>query len=266
MEVVYAVTFRPQSRADQSAQLVVGTERERFVVPLVAKGAAPALDLPDVIDFGRDAVTHVTTSRTVLARNVGTAAATFVLTPSQHFSVTPQGATLAPGEVLQLRVGFTPPSAGPFEGELEVRFASTDASGAKPPTVVYTTLRGVGADVEVGLSASSVALLPTYVTKTSQKTFRILNRSGEAVRFAIKAHATRDEEALATTTRLAAIGAVATATTGGIECGDSSMISCADGAEQRLGQDHSDDEDTILASRPAALVQTIKDQTREASC
>lgn len=51
MEVSFVVTFRPESTEDYAYNLVVCTEREKFVVPVIAAGAAPALDLPDLVEF-----------------------------------------------------------------------------------------------------------------------------------------------------------------------------------------------------------------------
>lgn len=42
-----------QSRADAMCDLVVVTEREKFVVPIIALGAAAALDLPDQLNFNQ---------------------------------------------------------------------------------------------------------------------------------------------------------------------------------------------------------------------
>ncbi len=50
----------------------------------------------------------------------------------------------------------------------------------------------------VGLSHSSVHLLPTYVTKMSQKTFKVINQGHEPVRFAVKARQTPEEDLEAT--------------------------------------------------------------------
>ena len=51
MEVAYVVTFKPVSAGDYACDLVVCTEREKFVVPIRAQGQQPALDVPDVIEF-----------------------------------------------------------------------------------------------------------------------------------------------------------------------------------------------------------------------
>ncbi len=53
MEICYTVRFKPDSRSDYSYDLCVVTERERFIVPVRAIGYHALLDLPDVVDFGK---------------------------------------------------------------------------------------------------------------------------------------------------------------------------------------------------------------------
>lgn len=101
MEVVFSVTFRPQSRDDARCELVVVTEREKYLVPLIAMGDAPALDLPDKIEFG-SVHTKMTGTQTILVRNLGSKACSFQLTCSQHFDVSPREGSLAPGELTQV--------------------------------------------------------------------------------------------------------------------------------------------------------------------
>lgn len=49
MEVCYVVTFKPQEVRAYSAELIVVTEREKFVVPVGALGHRAVLDFPDQV-------------------------------------------------------------------------------------------------------------------------------------------------------------------------------------------------------------------------
>lgn len=49
MEVCYVVTFKPQEVRTYSVELVVVTEREKFIVPVGALGHRAALDFPDQV-------------------------------------------------------------------------------------------------------------------------------------------------------------------------------------------------------------------------
>ncbi|CAM9472886.1 unnamed protein product, partial [Choristocarpus tenellus] len=49
MEVCFLVTFKSQEVRAYSTDLVVVTEREKFIVPIVAAGHRTALDFPDKV-------------------------------------------------------------------------------------------------------------------------------------------------------------------------------------------------------------------------
>lgn len=49
MEVCYVVTFKPQEVRAYAAELIVVTEREKFIVPVGALGHRAVLDFPDQV-------------------------------------------------------------------------------------------------------------------------------------------------------------------------------------------------------------------------
>lgn len=51
MEVCYVITFKPQEVRLYSAELVVVTEREKFIMPVTALGHRAALDFPDEVVY-----------------------------------------------------------------------------------------------------------------------------------------------------------------------------------------------------------------------
>jgi hydrocephalus-inducing protein len=243
MEVAFVVTFRPESRDDYACDLVVCTEREKFVVPVMAVGASAALDFPDVVDFSGVAV-RLEKRQTVFVRNVGSKAARFSLSAQQPFAVSPAAGELAPGETLQVAVLFMPPGLGRFEGELEIQYDSGRS--------VYAQLVGSGHELDVGLSQGVVSLLSTFVTKSSQKTFKIVNNSDTAIAFAIKQRPSVEQDAAATTQRLATLVAPRVGRgRGGADGGE------ADGSA-------SEDEDAILASAGAQLTRRLARAQRDA--
>jgi len=199
MEVSYTITFRPQSFGDASHPLVIATERERFVVPLIGAGAAAALDLPDQICFRERPPVRVPARQALLVRNVGAAAGSFSLAASGPFSVAPAQGYLAPGESLQVVVAFVPSGAGQWEGELEVLYGGTGRA-------THTQLVGQGRELAVGLSAGELEFLPTYMGRLSQKSVWVVNSSDRAVSFAFKQRASVEEDADAAAAGLAAAG------------------------------------------------------------
>lgn len=199
MEATFRVTFTPESTASYEQQLVVSTERERFLVPLLALGAATALDLPDSITLPPTAAKKPS-KHSLLVRNVGRAAGSFQLSTSAScFAVVPRHGQLAPGEAMQLTVEFTPERQGLHEGELEVLYGSSSRS-------TFTVLQGQGTELEVGLSIGEQVLqLPrVYMGKLSQRSFKVYNRSATSVAWSIRAQPSADVEMQAATDALAA--------------------------------------------------------------
>ena len=251
MEVLFTVTFRPESTEHYAYNLVVCTEREKFIVPILAAGASPALDLPDLVEFG-SAAAGTEARQTLLVRNVGTQASAFSLHSrgQASFSVSPSQGFLAPGETLQLQLGFIPPGPGRFEGDLEVCFDGANTGRHS----VYCQLFGHGHELDVGLSQKVVSLLPTYVTKMSQRSFKVVNRSDIAIKFAVKANPGHGVDEAMRTQRLDEIGARGSAAI----LGHAHSGGAGDGVE-------SEDEETILGDAALATRRQLKPQRRAAA-
>lgn len=194
IEVAYVVRFQPTSPDDASCDLVICTEREKFVVPVRALGRQPALDVPDVIEF-ETVPCKSEVRRTFQVANIGQQPAHFAMHTSPSFSVTPSEGQLSPGESLQCTVTFCPEDAGEVRGDLEVVYDSGHTT--------TTQLIGNGREVEVEVSAESVDLLPTYMNKESQKSFKIFNRSDTVVRFSMRQHPTPSDDSQSTANRIA---------------------------------------------------------------
>lgn len=198
MEAVYKVTFSPTCPDSYEQQLVVVTERERFVVPLLGVGAAAALDLPDSISMPVAAVKKAV-RHSILVSNVGRKAGSFqLITSSSCFSVTPCKASLAPGETLQLCLKFQPSSAGLHTGELQVVYEDTSRT-------TFTALSGHGTALDVGLSESCVVFLPTYMGKLGQRSLKVVNNSATSISYSIRSQPSEEAEAAATYSALAAV-------------------------------------------------------------
>lgn len=197
MEAAFKITFLPEATDSYEQQLVVVTEREKFLVPLLGIGAAAALDMPDSITLPAVAVKK-TSRHCLLVTNVGRKAGSFQLaTSSSCFAVAPSKGVLALGETLQLTLEFTPHALGEHEGELEVVY--DDSSRA-----TFTALKGQGLSLDVGLSDSQVVFLPTCMGKLSQRSFKVMNASDTAISFSIRAQPSAEAELAMTCTALAA--------------------------------------------------------------
>ena len=111
MEVAYSVTYKPEDLEPFHYDLVVHTEREKFLVPCTAAGSKAALDFPDRVHFPMTPA-KCSASQTCLVTNVGIIDADFTLTAYPPFCVEPARAQLAPGDIMQCSIEFTPQSTG----------------------------------------------------------------------------------------------------------------------------------------------------------
>ena len=60
MAIYYVIRFSPEAKIDYKYNLTIVTEREQFIVPIVAVGKRSMIDFPDVIDFGHCPVKYCT--------------------------------------------------------------------------------------------------------------------------------------------------------------------------------------------------------------
>jgi len=70
MEISYVIRFSPEAKIDYAYDLMIVTEREKFVVPIRAVGCRAMLDFPDQLDFGLVPVKHAA-EKPVMIRNIG---------------------------------------------------------------------------------------------------------------------------------------------------------------------------------------------------
>eukprot|EP00898_Chlorokybus_atmophyticus_P005824 jgi/Chlat1/6242/Chrsp44S05765 len=195
MEVSYIITFRPNSTDDYSADLTIVTEREKFVVRVVAIGARAVLNLPESVQFPTTPLKK-TATKTLLVTNTGPRGASFSLrcTPlhsiDSPYTVSPSRGSLAPGDSLSLTLRFTPRLAcEDYVGTLRVVY---DGEGEQSEDTVR--LVGAGCEVNVGLSFESVELATTFVGQRSQRTLKVVNRSNGPVHFEWKRFGSEGEE------------------------------------------------------------------------
>lgn len=111
MEVAYSVIYTPQNLEQFYYDLVVCTEREKFLVPCKVPGSRAALDFPDAIQFPMTPA-KCSSSQTCLVSNVGFNVADFTLAAYPPFQVDPARGRLAPGDTMQCSLQYSPYTAG----------------------------------------------------------------------------------------------------------------------------------------------------------
>jgi len=121
MEITYIVKFFPEAKSDYAYDLMVITEREKFIVPIRAQGSRAVLDFPDVLDFGLVPV-KFPNEKPVILRNVGERTTKWHINCPASFSVNKSEGILEIGQTEQLIFKLTANEARKYKEELQLCF------------------------------------------------------------------------------------------------------------------------------------------------
>ncbi|XP_015443273.1 hydrocephalus-inducing protein homolog isoform X1 [Pteropus alecto] len=182
---IFRVVFTPEENKDYAHMLTCVTEREKFIVPIKARGARAILDFPDKLNFSTCPVKYIT-QKILLVRNIGNKDAVFHIKTYRPFSVEPSFGTLNVGESMQLEVDFEPKTVGNHSKRLIVYYDT----GEK----VFVSLYGAAIDMNIRLDKNSLIIEKTYISLANQRTVTIYNRSNIIAHFQWKIFAAQEEE------------------------------------------------------------------------
>ncbi|XP_014384628.1 PREDICTED: hydrocephalus-inducing protein homolog [Myotis brandtii] len=182
---IFRILFTPEENKDYAHMLTCVTEREKFIVPIKARGARAILDFPDKLNFSTCPVKY-RTQKMLLVRNIGNRDAVFHITTYRPFSVEPSVGTLTVGESMQLEADFEPQTVGNHSQRLIVYYDT----GEK----MFVSLYGAAVDMNIRLDKNSLIIEKTYISLANQRTITIYNRSNIIAHFQWKIFATQEEE------------------------------------------------------------------------
>ncbi|XP_052022456.1 hydrocephalus-inducing protein homolog [Apodemus sylvaticus] len=182
---VFRILFTPEENKDYAHMLTCITEREKFIVPVKARGARAILDFPDELNFSTCPVKY-STQKVLLVRNIGNKDSMFHLKTRRPYSVEPTGGILNVGESMQLEVDFEPQTVGSHNGKLIVTYDTGE--------MVFVCLYGVAIDVNIRLDKNSLIMEKTYISLANQRSITIHNRTNIIAHFQWKVFATQEEE------------------------------------------------------------------------
>ncbi|XP_044902281.1 hydrocephalus-inducing protein homolog isoform X9 [Felis catus] len=182
---IFRILFTPEENKDYAHMLTCITEREKFIVPIKARGARAILDFPDKLNFSTCPVKY-STQKILLVQNIGNKDAVFRIKTHRPFSVEPPVGTLNVGESMQLEVDFEPQTVGNHSKRLIVHYDT----GEK----IFLSLYGAAIDMNIRLDRNSLIIEKTYISLASQRTVTIHNRSNIIAHFQWKIFATQEEE------------------------------------------------------------------------
>jgi hydrocephalus-inducing protein len=107
METKFIIRFSPEAKIDYMYELIVVTEREEFVVPILAVGKRAMIDFPDSLDFGNCLVKYCT-EKPVIIRNLGEKTTKWTLDLPPGFYIDQKEGVLERGKYQQIIIKFFP--------------------------------------------------------------------------------------------------------------------------------------------------------------
>lgn len=185
MVTEFVIQFTPEAKVDYSYDLVVVTEREKFIVPIRCQGQRAMISFPDVVNFSICPVKHPT-EKPVIIRNVGEKPTKWVLKIPPPFSAEKTEGFLEVGQVDQVILRFHPQESRNYDEEIILSYDTLEA---------YVKLMAEAQnDPNVYLSKTFIDLKKAYITLSSQDTFKIINKSEVPNEFEWRAFANEQEE------------------------------------------------------------------------
>jgi len=181
----FIVQFTPEAKIDYAYDLVVVTEREKFVVPIRCQGQRAMVSFPDLIDFGICPVKHQS-EKPVIIRNVGEKATKWVVSVPAPFSMDKSEGFLEVGQVDQLTFFFKPIESRVFQEEVRITYDNLEA---------FAPIIGEAHnDSNVYLNKIFINFPDTYITLSTQESLKIINKSQIPIDFEWRAFANEREE------------------------------------------------------------------------
>lgn len=184
MDITYIVKFSPEAKSDYAYDLMIMTEREKFIVPIRARGCRAMLDFPDQLDFGLVPVKYET-EKPVMIRNIGEKTTKWQINVPSGFKVDKKEGILDVGQTQQVVFHFVPQEARKYQEELLLVY---DNLSAEIPVI------GEAHNDNVYLSKSHIHTDPTSITLYSHQYYQIVNKSAVPIEFSWRAFATEVEE------------------------------------------------------------------------
>ena len=163
---------------------MIVTERERFIIPIVATGKRAMLDFPDVLDFGNCPVKYLS-EKPVMIRNIGEKTTKWFLRMPPGFDVDRKEGLLENGKAEQIVAKFYPHEAKPYRSEAVLSYDNLEA---------FVTIQGNAQNSSVYLSKSHITMDEAYISLQTQQTLQIVNKSKFRVDFQWRAFQTEKEE------------------------------------------------------------------------
>ena len=185
LETSFLVKFSPETKSDYKYDLTIITEREKFVVPIVAIGKRALIDFPDVVDFGPSCPVKYNTEKPVIIHNKGEKPTKWEIKLPEGFDALKKEGVLEEGRSEQLILKFFPVQRKLYRSIGKLLYDNEEAD---------FELVGNAINGEVYISRSHIRMEETYISLESRETFKIVNKSTVAISFQWRAFSNEKEE------------------------------------------------------------------------
>jgi hydrocephalus-inducing protein len=185
LEVKYLIKFSPEAKIDYNYDLHIVTERERFIVPIIAVGKRAIIDFPDMINFGKECPVKYVTEKPVIIRNLGDKTTKWELVLPNGFLADKKEGVLEFNRSEQIILQFYPVEKKLYEAEAILRYDGMEA---------FIPITGNAINGNVYLSKKQVKLGESYIGLENQRTIEIVNKSNVKIDFEWRTFETETEE------------------------------------------------------------------------
>lgn len=168
-ETSFLLVFSPEETIDYRCEISCVTDREKFALDVVARGARGILDFPDSVVFNSPLL-KFKNEKVLFVRNLGNKATKFSLTTSDPdvFQIEPTSCYLEEGRNMQLTCTFVPKDLLPATGKLYATYDSGE--------VLEIELEGQAREAKLKISQSAMDMGNVSVSLLSAGTVLIENR------------------------------------------------------------------------------------------
>lgn len=185
LEIAFLIRFSPETKNDYKHELVIVTEREKFIVPIHAIGKKALLDFPDSINFGTECPVKYNSEKSVILHNRGDKATKWDLKLPEFFSASKTEGLIEENSTEQILIRFFPLQNKAYEEVGKLLYDGDEAS---------FILKGNAINGEVYLSKDHMKIDETYISLESKQTFKIVNKSTVKIEFEWRAFSSEKEE------------------------------------------------------------------------
>ncbi|MCQ2815788.1 MAG: hypothetical protein MJ252_00835 [archaeon] len=185
MEVNYLIKFTPEVKSDIWYDLVVITEREKFIVPIRGIGCKVNIEYTNYIDFGEVPVKYKI-EKPFIIRNIGEKITKWMLKcVSSSVSISKKEGILDIGKNEQIICTFCPEKDKQYKETMILTYDETDH---------IISIFGKSKNDAVDITPKILEMEPAYITLHTEKTVTITNDTGVPIDFVWKQFESKERE------------------------------------------------------------------------